>query len=135
MGFNQTQRVVDAWASTRELRGEWGFLLWLARHCDQESGEIRRSQRKLAEEIGVSDRMVREYLRRWKERGVVEVLAHGGGPRRTVAVLKVSVRSLQDYMIRREMAAKARSSAEAQGLPELNGKKPDRKPAASGVFE
>jgi hypothetical protein len=133
MGFNQTQRVVDAWAATKDLRGEWGFLLWLARHCDQESGEIRRSQGKLAEELGVSTRWVREYLRRWKERGVVEVLRHGGGPKRTVAVLKVSVRSLEDYTIRLAFQRKAKATQEAQGVPQLGAESVERKSAASAV--
>lgn len=135
MGFIQLQRAIDVCAAAGELRGEWALVFWLARHCDQDSSEIRRSQARLATELGCSERWIREYLKRWKERGVVQVVRHGGGPKRTVAVLKVSMRSLEDYMLRLQMERAKRQSPEAQGVPELNAEIAERKLATSGVRE
>jgi hypothetical protein len=134
MGFNQTQRVVDAWASTKAMRGPWALLLWLARHCDQETGRITRSQLTIARDLGVSTRTVREYLRPWREAGVVVVLAHGGGPRRQVAILQVSLRALEDHMIKLARATGCRPpTQEVSVLPELNCKSVERNQLASGV--
>lgn len=134
MGFTQTQRVLDAWASTKEMRGPWAFLLWLARHCDQETGRITRSQVRIAEELGVSTRTVREYLRPWREVGVVTVLEHGGGPRKKVAVMQISLRALTDHMIKAAFASGAvPPTPEGRKLPEFNGIASEWKQAASGV--
>lgn len=118
------------------LRGEWGLLLWIARYCDQDTGRITRSQERLAKELDVSTRRIRTYLRTWRERGVIVVVRHGGGPKKQPAILEVRTRAIEEYIVKWAYANKtAPTSPEGPQVPELSGTKSQRKRLASGVLD
>lgn len=118
MGFNQTQWVTDALITTQTLSGEWGFLLLLARYADQQSSTFAKGRAFCASKLKIGDRQVGEYFKRWRERGVLEVMRHGGGPTKTPGVWRINRSRLVEYQI-----AYCRSA----GLPPptVDGKPPE----------
>lgn len=82
MSFKAVYAVIDAWtkAGRMYMHGrQWGALLLLARHTDQQTMTVLRSQARLAEELGASPRHVRRLLEPWRARGILLVTEHGGG--------------------------------------------------------
>jgi DNA-binding IscR family transcriptional regulator len=87
VSFRVTQAVVDAWQGVgwTEVGITWRVLLWLARHADDTSQTVIRSQSRLADEFEVSERYVRRTLKYWRDRGVLSAIEHGGGASRKAA--------------------------------------------------
>lgn len=132
MSFRAVYAVVDAWQKVTRLRSEtiaWPLLIWMARNADDKTLTIIRSQARLAEELGTTDRTVRKGVAWWQKPGVLWVIEHGGGRARKPARYRIDLDNLKVYAMR----CQDRTTAEAQALPELGASSATRKPKTSGV--
>ncbi len=132
MSFRAVYEVVDAWQKVTRLRSEtiaWRLLIWMARNTDDSTLTIIRSQARLAEELGTTDRTVRSGVASWERLGILRVIEHGGGRARKPARYRIDLANLTVYAMR----CHERATAEAHALPELSGSITTRKSRTSGV--
>jgi hypothetical protein len=100
MSFKGVYAVADAWQRSGWDGGfAWRLLLWLMRNADDKSMTVIRSQLRLSEEFGVSDRHIRTHLAAWRERGVLRLIEHGGGSRKKPAKYSIDLEALKLYSL------------------------------------
>lgn len=134
MSYRTMQAVVDAWQRGCRLRADrrdWLLLLWLARNTDDKTLTVIRSQDRISQEIDLSERSQRTYLKFWRDLSVLQVIEHGGGRARKPARYRFDLDALRVYSMRSE----ERATAAAHGLPELEANSATRKSRTAGVAE
>jgi hypothetical protein len=132
VSFKGCYAVIDAWQRACAIRSdslEWRLLIWLIRHTDDKTMTVIRSQDRLGEELGTSDRQVRTYLKMWRERGILIVVEHGGGQGRKPAKYRIDLTALEMYTLRRS----ERETPEVQEFRSSSRPEPCGSPKTSGV--
>ena len=131
MSYRACYAVISAWQRVHKLRasvGEWTLLLWLCRQTDDKTLTVIRSQDRLGEELGVSGRQIRTYMKVWKSRGVLRVLEHGGGHGRKPAKYAIDLTALEVFLLKQvDLAAaevmdfRSRGESGPCGSPSISG--------------
>jgi hypothetical protein len=113
MSFRSCYAVIDAWQKVHRLRdgiGEWALLLWLCRQADDKTMTVVRSQARLGAELGVTDRTIRDYIRAWRDRGVLQILEHGGGQGRKPARYRIALPALEVFALKNSLPTPERQN-------------------------
>ncbi len=81
MSFHCQQFVVDAMRNSSYFKADIICLLLMARKANNKTYRTCVSVQTLMYELQRSDSSVRRYIKKWRSRGVLEKLAHGGNGR------------------------------------------------------
>jgi hypothetical protein len=102
LSFRSCYAVIDAeQLGCRQGPLAWRLLRWLVRNADDKTLRVRRSQKRLAAELWVTDRSVRAAIGFWRAKGVLRLIERGGR-REQASEYAVDLGALQVFALREQ---------------------------------